>query len=678
MDKTGEIAVRIMRAATELGSRTVGIYSAEDRNTAHPSKADEAYLVGKGKAPVAAYLDMGDIVATALKNGVQAVHPGYGFLSENPLFNQKLEDAGIVFVGPTPKNLIEFGDKTKARQLAEASKVPLVPGTEEAVRSVEEAKIFTDVYGFPIIIKAAHGGGGKGMRVCMDESMLGPMMDEAMGEALTSFGNGDVFLERYVLNPRHVEVQILGDGKGNVVHLYDRDCSVQRRHQKVLETAPAINLDPKTRQAMFDDAVRLTSNAKYRNAGTVEFLVDEQGRHYFIEVNPRIQVEHTVTEEVTGINLVQSQLKIAAGASLEDLGLGSQSDVQCIGHAMQCRITTEDASKGFVPDTGVIEVFRQPTGMGIRIDDGPGFVGAKISPFYDSLLVKLTGTGRHRDDVAKTLLRALTEFRIRGVTTNIPFLRGVLQHPQFLDGTATTSFIDENPKLLGNTVAYVGQNRAQRLMNFLGDTVVNGCSAELGANVREFGAPPAELVPHVPTLVDNTASMKDRSLRQIFKEDGPQAFAKEVRSTDNLLLTDTTWRDAHQSLLATRVRTRDITAIAPATAIAMKNLYSIENWGGATFDVSLRFLRECPWDRLAQMRELVPDIPFQMLLRGANGVGYTSYPDNAVHQFCDLAVKQGMDVFRIFDSLNYIENMRLGIVRFNLFLNPNTIAFDSY
>ena len=652
----GEIAVRIMRAATELGSRTVGVYSAEDRNTAHPSKADEAFLIGKGKAPVAAYLDMDDIVAQALANNVEAVHPGYGFLSENPAFNQKLEDAGIVFVGPTPKNLIEFGDKTKARQLAEGSQVPLVPGTDCAVTSVAEAKEFTDQYGFPIIIKAAHGGGGKGMRVCMDESMLAPMMDEAMGEAFTSFGNGEVFLERYVLNPRHVEVQILGDGKGNVVHLYDRDCSVQRRHQKVLETAPAINLLPATRQAMFDDAVRLTSAANYRNAGTVEFLVDEEGRHYFIEVNPRIQVEHTVTEEVTGINLVQSQLKIAAGASLNDLRIGSQSDVKCIGHAMQCRITTEDASVGFIPDTGVIEVFRQPTGMGIRIDDGPGFVGAKITPFYDSLLVKLTGTGRDRDAVAKTLLRALTEFRIRGVTTNIPFLRGVLQHPQFLDGTATTSFIDENPHLLGNTIAYVGQNRAQRLLNFLGETVVNGCSADLGANDE----PPAQLVPTIPHLVDNNDTTRP-SLRQIFKQDGPAAFAKEVRSTDRLLLTDTTWRDAHQSLLATRVRTRDITAIAPATAIGLSQLYSLENWGGATFDVSLRFLRECPWDRLAQMRELVPDVPFQMLLRGANGVGYTSYPDNAVHAFCDLAVKQGMDVFRIFDSLNYIENMRLGI-----------------
>ena len=462
-----------------------------------------------------------------------------------------------------------------------------------------------------------------------------------------------------MLNPRHVEVQILGDGKGNVVHLYDRDCSVQRRHQKVLETAPAINLPEKTRQAMFDDTVRLTSRAKYRNAGTVEFLVDERGRHYFIEVNPRIQVEHTVTEEVTGINLVQSQLRIAGGATLEEIGIGTQDDVKCVGHAMQCRITTEDTSKGFIPDTGTIEVFRQPTGMGIRLDDGPGFVGATITPFYDSLLVKLTGTGRKRDEVARTLLRALQEFRIRGVTTNIPFLRGVLQHPQFLDGTATTSFIDENPQLLGNTVAYVGQNRAQRLMSFLGDTVVNGCSAELGANVKEFGQP-AELVPQIPTLIAPPSS-PNRSLRQIYKEDGAPAFAAAVRSHEGLLLTDTTWRDAHQSLLATRVRTRDIINIAPATAVALRNAYSIENWGGATFDVALRFLRECPWDRLAQMREQVPDVPFQMLLRGANGVGYTSYADNAIHKFCQLAVDNGMDVFRVFDSLNYIENMRLGI-----------------
>jgi len=624
-------------------------------------KADESYLVGKGKAPVAAYLDIDDIVRVAVENGVEAVHPGYGFLSENPEFNRKLEEAGVTFVGPTPKNLVEFGDKTQARLLAEKANVPLVPGTAEPIRSVEEAKTFTDEYGFPIIIKAAHGGGGKGMRVVLEEADLEPMMNAAMGEALTSFGNGDVFLERYVKNPRHVEIQILGDGKGNVVHLYDRDCSVQRRHQKVLETAPAINLPPSTRQAMFDDAVRLTASAKYRNAGTVEFLVDEEGRHYFIEVNPRIQVEHTVTEEVTGVNIVQSQLRIAAGASLDDLGLASQDDVRCIGHAMQCRVTTEDASRGFVPDTGTIEVFRAPTGMGIRLDDGPGFVGAKITPFYDSLLVKLTGSGQSREAVAKTLLRALSEFRIRGVTTNIPFLRGVLQHPQFLDGTATTSFIDENPNLLSRKIAYAGQNRAQRLVSYLGETVVNGCSASLGANLQ-FGVPPAELVPVVPKFdaADDDDDAK-RSLRTIFKEEGPEAFARAVRSHEGLLLTDTTWRDAHQSLLATRVRTRDITAIAPATAIALKNAYSIENWGGATFDVSLRFLRECPWDRLAQMRELVPDVPFQMLLRGANAVGYTSYSDNAVFRFCDLAVKQGMDVFRIFDSLNYIENMRLGI-----------------
>lgn len=659
----GEIAVRIMRAATELGCRTVGIYSAEDRHTQHPSKADESYLVGEGKAPVAAYLDIDDIVRVAVENGVEAVHPGYGFLSENPTFNQKLEDAGIRFVGPTPKNLVEFGDKTQARQLAEKCDVPLVPGTAEPIRTVEEARAFTDEHGFPIIIKAAHGGGGKGMRVVTEEAELEAMMNAAMGEALTSFGNGDVFLERYVKNPRHVEVQILGDGKGNVVHLFDRDCSVQRRHQKVLETAPAINLPPETRQAMFDDAVRLTASANYRNAGTVEFLVDESGRHYFIEVNPRVQVEHTCTEEITGVNIVQSQFLIASGASLQDLGLGSQDDVQCLGHAMQCRITTEDATNGFAPDTGTIEVFRAPTGMGIRLDDGPGFVGAKITPFYDSLLVKLTGSGRSRDGVAKNLLRALAEFRIRGVTTNIPFLKQVLQHPEFLNGTATTSFIDENPDLLKSGVAYVGQNRAQRLMSYLGDTVVNGCPAELGANVRQFGAPPAELVPTVPTLERPTdATASKRSLRSIFKEDGPEAFARAVRNHEGLLLTDTTWRDAHQSLLATRVRTRDLTAIAPATAIALRNAYSIENWGGATFDCALRFLRECPWDRLAQMRELVgPDVPFQMLLRGANAVGYTAYPDNAIYKFCDLAVREGMDVFRIFDSLNYLDNMRLGI-----------------
>ena len=656
----GEIAVRILRAANELGCNTVGIYSFEDRNTPVPMKADQSFRVGKGLTPLQAYLDIDGIVEVAKANGVEAVHPGYGFLSENPAFNKKLEEAGIRFVGPTVKNLIEFGDKTQARQLARASNVPVVPGTENAVTTVEEAKAFTNEHGFPIIIKAAHGGGGKGMRVVREESELRENMEMAMSEALSSFGNGEVFLERYVERPRHIEIQVIGDGTGNVVHLYDRDCSVQRRHQKVLETAPAIHIDPAVRQAMFDDAVRLTSAANYRNAGTVEFLLDAEGRHYFIEVNPRVQVEHTVTEEVTGIDIVQTQLRIASGATLADVGIPNQESVQCLAHAMQCRVTTEDATNDFAPATGKLEVFRTPGGGGIRVDDGIGFQGGEVTPYYDSMLVKLTGRGRSREDVAKKLQRALAEFRIRGVTTNIPFLQGLLSHPEFVHGTPTTAFIEENPALTQGSTWYESQNRAQKLLSFLGNTVVNGCPGDLGANL-EIGTIPDDLIPKIPTISEPSGAERENSLRSVYVSQGPEAFARAVRNNKSTLLMDTTWRDAHQSLLATRVRTRDIAAIAPATANAFHNFYSLENWGGATFDVCMRFLKECPWDRLETLRELVPDVPFQMLLRGANGVGYTSYPDNCVHKFCDVAVKSGMDVFRIFDSLNYVPNLHLGI-----------------
>lgn len=656
----GEIAVRIMRAGNELGIRTVGIYSFEDRKTAHRFKADESYLVGMGKSPVASYLDIDEIIQVAVQNGVNAIHPGYGFLSERTEFAKACEANGITFVGPTVQNLFEFGDKTEARKLAIKAGVPVVPGTNNALSSIDEAKTFCSEHGFPIIIKAAMGGGGKGMRVVLDEASLEMHFELATSEALAAFGDGTVFLEKYLKNPRHIEVQILGDGEGNIVHLYDRDCSLQRRHQKVLEMAPALGLPEDTRAQMFADAVRLCGMAKYKNAGTVEFLVDEEGRHYFIEVNPRIQVEHTVTEEVTGIDLVQTQMNIAAGVSFEDLGL-KQERIHSSGVAMQCRVTTEDPRQNFMPDNGTVTVFRQPTGMGIRLDDGPGFVGANITPFYDSLLVKLTARANTRDACAAKLRRALSEFRIRGVKTNIYFLRNVLETEQFLNGVINTGFIEENPQLLndGNISKKYFRNRAQRLLEFLAQNIVNGSPAELGA---DKAVPPSEIVPIIPGV--NALANSDRqhkSLRSIYKEDGPGAFAAAVRRHKGLLLTDTTWRDAHQSLLATRVRTHDILKIAPATSTVMCNAYSLENWGGATYDVSYRFLRECPWDRLGRMREQVPDIPFQMLLRGANAVGYTSYPDNAVYKFCELAVQHGMDIFRVFDSLNYIENMRLGI-----------------
>ncbi|POM80328.1 Pyruvate carboxylase, partial [Phytophthora palmivora] len=649
----GEIATRIMRAGNELGIRTVGIFSKEDRFTQHRYKADESFLVGAGKSPVGAYLDIDSIIQIAKENSIDAIHPGYGFLSENVGFAEQCAKNGIKFVGPTPENLQRFGDKTAAREIAIEQKVPVVPGTDGPVNTLEEARAFIDSgVGYPVIIKASMGGGGRGMRVVTCAEELEENFERASSEALAAFGDGTVFIERYVDRPRHIEVQILGDGQGNVVHLFHRDCSVQRRHQKVLETAPAVGLDPKTEQAMIEDAVRLTSAAKYLNAGTVEFLVDQQGRHYFIEVNPRIQVEHTITEEITGIDLVQSQIRIAGGETFKDLGL-SQDKIKPRGHAMQCRVTTENPSTGFQPDSGVIEVFRSPGGMGIRLDDGPGFVGAHITPHYDSLLVKVTARALDRGDCAHKLKRALSEFRVRGVTTNKSFLTNVLNHPDFIKGVVDTSFIAENPDLLEPSKS---TNRGQKMLKYIGNTIVNGPEKALGAT----GPAPSKVDPIIPTLNTPPAS-KEKSLRQIYVEQGPEAFAKAVRAKKGLLLTDTTWRDAHQSLLATRMRTRDMLAIAPATSIAMRDAFSLEMWGGATFDVSMRFLREDPWDRLAILREAVPDIPFQMLLRGANAVGYTSYPDNVVYKFCEKAQATGMDVFRVFDSLNYLENMKLGI-----------------
>ncbi|EQC30773.1 pyruvate carboxylase [Saprolegnia diclina VS20] len=649
----GEIATRIMRAGNELGIRTVGIFSAEDRFTQHRYKADESYLVGKGKSPVAAYLDIDSIINVAKDNHVDAVHPGYGFLSENVEFAKKCAANGITFVGPTPENLATFGDKTAARAIAIKHNVPVVPGTEGPVETLEQARAFIDSgVGYPVIIKASMGGGGKGMRVVTHAEELEDNFIRASSEALAAFGDGTVFIERYVYKPRHIEVQILGDGKGKVVHLFHRDCSVQRRHQKVLETAPAVLLNPETEKAMIDDAVRLTAAANYKNAGTVEFLVDQEGRHYFIEVNPRIQVEHTITEEITGVDLVQSQIRIANGESFESLGL-VQDKIKVRGHAMQCRVTTENPALNFQPDSGVIEVFRSPGGMGIRLDDGPGFVGAHITPHYDSLLVKVTARALDRGDCARKLKRALKEFRVRGVTTNKNFLLNVLNHPDFVDGTIDTSFIADNPHLVAPSHS---TNRGQKLLRYIGNTIVNGPEKALGAT----GPAPSSMDPLAPHFAEPAPSAT-KSLRQIYTSEGPAAFAKAVRNNKGLLLTDTTWRDAHQSLLATRVRTTDLEAIAPATAIALRNAYSIEMWGGATFDVTMRFLREDPWERLANLRELVPDVPFQMLLRGANAVGYTSYPDNVVYKFCEKAQQTGMDVFRVFDSLNYLENMRLGI-----------------
>ncbi len=646
----GEIAIRVFRAGTELNLRTVAIYSHQDRVALHRYKADEGYLIGADKTAVGAYLAIDEIIAIALEAGVDAIHPGYGFLSESAELSRACERAGIAFVGPPPAVLEQLGNKTAARTLAAACGLPIVPGTEGPVATLEEAEAFAATAGFPLIVKAAMGGGGRGMRVVREQSALAEAFERARSEAAAAFGDATVFLERYLERPRHIEVQILADGAGNVIHLFERDCSVQRRHQKVVEIAPAQNLEPSLRERLCDDAVKLARAVGYRSAGTVEFLVEPDGSHYFIEVNPRIQVEHTVTEEVTLVDLVQSQILIADGATLADLDL-AQDRLTVRGVAIQCRVTTEDPRQDFQPGTGRLEVFRSAAGMGVRLDGGAGYSGAVITPDYDSLLVKVTGHASSFRRAAQKVYRALAEFRIRGLPTNIQFLQNVLQHPTFVTGATTTRFIEETPELFQFPLR---RNRAQRLLRFFGDIAVNGPDVP----GMQPGVAPAKLEAVAPArrMKEPPVGWREHLLR-----DGPAELAKAVRRHRGLLWTDTTWRDAHQSLLMTRVRTVDLLRIAPATAELFSHLFSLEMWGGATFDVAMRFLKECPWDRLDRLRALVPNIPFQMLLRGANAVGYTNYPDNVVKGFTRLAFEHGIDVFRIFDALNYLENMKLGI-----------------
>lgn len=645
----GEIAIRVFRACTELGIRTVAVYSEQDTGQMHRQKADEAYLIGKGLAPVAAYLHIPDIIKVAKDNDVDAIHPGYGFLSERSDFAQACADAGVLFVGPTPETVRKMGDKVEARSLAISAGVPVVPGTDSPISSLREAQAFAQTYGFPIIFKAAYGGGGRGMRVVREIEELEENYQRAYSEALAAFGNGALFIEKFIEKPRHIEVQILGDKYGNVIHLYERDCSIQRRHQKVVEIAPAFQLDPHLRARLHADAVSLAKLVGYENAGTVEFLVDKHDNHYFIEVNSRLQVEHTVTEEITDVDLVHAQLRVCEGRSLPELGL-KQEKIRVNGCAIQCRVTTEDPARGFQPDTGRIEVFRSGEGMGIRLDSASAFQGAVISPHYDSLLVKVIASGKDLRTAASKMSRALAEFRVRGVKTNIPFLQNVFSNHQFLHSTVDTQFIDENPDLFNLKPT---QNRAQKLLHYLGHVMVNGPTTPIPVKAK-----PSSIDPVVPsvTMGDPPVGFRDVLLR-----DGPEGFAKAVRAHQGLLLMDTTFRDAHQSLLATRVRTHDLKNISPFVSHNFSSLYSLENWGGATFDVAMRFLSECPWKRLQELRALIPNVPFQMLLRGANAVGYTNYPDNAVFKFCEVAKENGMDIFRVFDSLNYVPNMLLGM-----------------
>jgi pyruvate carboxylase len=648
-----EIAIRIFRAANELGLRTVAIYSQEDRLALHRFKADEAYQVGAGKGPVQAYLDIAGIVALAKEKEVDAIHPGYGFLSENPAFARACEKAGITFIGPTPDLLELLGDKTAARRLAASADVPVLPGTEKSVASAAEARRIAKEIGYPVIVKAAMGGGGRGMRVVRDEAQLEASLEEAQGEAKSAFGDESVFLEKYLPRARHLEVQILGDQHGNLLHLYERDCSVQRRHQKVVEVAPASNLPATVRAELCEAAVRLARKANYRNAGTVEFLYDvDSQKWYFIEVNPRIQVEHTVTEMVTGIDLVRSQILVAQGHKLheEPILLPSQENIPLHGAALQCRVTTEDPEKNFAPDYGKISTYRSPAGFGIRLDGGTAYAGAILAAYYDSLLVKVTAWGSNLPEACQRMDRALREFRIRGVKTNIPFVENVVNHPKFRAGEVTTSFLDDYPELFRFPSR---GDRATKLLSYIGDVILNGNPEVKGKQVPE--ALETAVVPSVPGIAPPPGT------RQLLQKLGPKKFAAWARKEKRLLITDTTFRDAHQSLMATRVRTHDLLATASAVAQRLPNLFSVEMWGGATFDTSLRFLHEDPWKRLRELRERIPNICFQMLLRGANAVGYASYPDNVIIEFVREAHAQGIDIFRIFDSLNSIENMRVSI-----------------
>jgi pyruvate carboxylase len=648
-----EIAIRIFRAANELGLRTVAIYSQEDRLALHRFKADEAYQIGAGKGPVEAYLDIPGIITLAKEKDVDAIHPGYGFLSENPALARACEKAGITFIGPSPDLLELLGDKTAARRLAASAGVPVLPGTENPVKSASEAHKIAQEIGYPVIVKAAMGGGGRGMRVVHGAAQLDALLEEAQGEARSAFGDASVFLEKYLPRARHLEVQILADHHDNLLHLYERDCSVQRRHQKVVEVAPAANLPASVREELCEAAVQLARKANYRNAGTVEFLYDVDSQEwYFIEVNPRIQVEHTVTEMVTGIDLVRSQILVAQGHKLHEppLALPTQENVPLNGTALQCRVTTEDPEKNFAPDYGKISTYRSPAGFGIRLDGGTAYAGAMLAAYYDSLLVKVTAWGTNLPEACQRMDRALREFRIRGVKTNIPFVENVVNHPKFRAGDVTTSFLDESPELFRFPSR---GDRATKLLSYIGDVILNGNPEVKGKPVPE-GFDTA-VVPTAPGLVAPAGT------RQLLEKFGPKKFAAWARKEKRLLITDTTFRDAHQSLLATRMRTYDLLATASVVAQRLPNLFSLEMWGGATFDTSLRFLHEDPWQRLRELRRRIPNICFQMLLRGANAVGYASYPDNVIIEFVREAHDQGIDIFRIFDSLNSIENMRVSI-----------------
>ena len=649
----GEIAIRVMRAASELGLRTVAVYSQEDRFSLHRTKADESYLVGRDKGPVEAYLDIVDILRIAREAAVDAIHPGYGFLSENPEFARGCAEAGIVFIGPKPDTMGLLGNKVSARALAVSAGVAVMPASGALPRELAECVPLARAIGYPVMLKASWGGGGRGMRVVQDDAQLKEAVPLARREAQAAFGNDEVYLEKLVGRARHVEVQILGDVHGNLVHLFERDCTAQRRNQKVVERAPAVFLTDEQRAELCAAALAIARAADYVNAGTVEFLQDaDSGKSYFIEVNPRIQVEHTVTECATGIDLVKAQIRIAEGARIgsSESGVPAQADIRIHAHALQCRITTEDPENNFIPDYGKIAAYRSPAGFGIRLDAGTAYTGAIITRSYDSLLVKVTAWSPTPQETIARMHRALWEFRIRGVVTNLRFLDQLITHPRFASGDYSTRFIEQTPELFQWPRK---RDRATRILAYIGTTIVNG-NAEVKGRARPAHPGVAQLPPGpLPPAAPGT--------KQRFDELGPEAFAQWMLAEERVLLTDTSMRDAHQSLIATRLRTLDMTAIAPYYASLLPQLFSVECWGGATFDVAMRFLHEDPWERLALLRARMPNLLLQMLLRGANAVGYTNYPDNVVRFFVKRAAERGVDLFRIFDSLNWVENMRVSI-----------------
>ena len=649
----GEIAIRTFRACMELGIKTVAVYSKEDRLSLYRTKADEAYRVGKGKSPIDAYLGIDEIIELAKRKEVDAIHPGYGFLSENPEFSEKCEKEGIIFIGPTAQQQRVLGDKVSARSAAIAAGVPVVPGTPDPVKSDEEAFKFAKETGYPIIIKAAAGGGGRGMRVANNHKELVEGLHSAASEAKASFGDDTVFLEKYLLNPKHIEIQVMGDAYGNIVHFYERDCSIQRRHQKVVEFAPSLAITEKLRKELCDNAIKIAKQVKYRSAGTVEFLVDREGRYYFIEMNPRLQVEHTVTELITGRDLVQTQIRVAEGYKLSDpeINIPDQKSIKKSGYAIQCRITTEDPKNNFAPDFGTLKAYRSPAGFGVRLDAGNAFTGARITSSYDSLLVKLSGWGLSFEHAARVMSRSLGEFRIRGVETNIPFLQNVVSHPVFLEGKCDTSFIGNHPELMEFRE---NQDRATKILEYIGDRIINGTEG--------IEKPKGSLVfPEADVPEIRLGDIRKEGTRDLFNKMGPEKFSQWILDQKKLLVTDTTMRDAHQSLLATRIRTYDILEIAEATSHLASDMFSFEMWGGATFDVSMRFLKECPWQRLHKLREEIPNVLFQMLLRASNAVGYTNYPDNVVNEFVKESADSGIDLFRVFDSLNWTKGMSVAM-----------------